>query len=60
MYFSKNGELFFSDDRIRSLTISFDGMVYEDAVTLLANHGWTLARYSPGDTVPEAWARVPR
>ena len=33
---------------------------HEDAVKLLANHGWTLARFSPGDTVPDAWARVPR
>ena len=33
---------------------------HDDAVKLLANHGWTLTRYSPGDTVPDAWARVPR
>jgi len=33
-------------------------MEHGDACLLLANHGWTVARYSPGDTVPQAWGRV--
>lgn len=31
---------------------------HEDACLLLANHGWKVTRFAPGDTVPEAWGRV--
>lgn len=31
---------------------------HEDACLLLAKHGWTVATYAQGETVPEAWGRV--
>lgn len=33
---------------------------HADACRLLRNNGWQIGTYAPGETVPEAWARLPR